>query len=356
MKKAIIIVDKQGLSRELLEQIFKSDYETILVDDGKRALVEITKHLNNLAAVFLDWDTPVFNGNQVLQVLKQKNITEMVPIILTTDREDKQVEVSGYGLHAATVLHKPYAALAVRKQCVYFMELFERMAQYEKNMEQKEKSFQKQQDQLKGYYDKLLDGICSIVEYRLPKSERHIKRVRGFTRILAAAYKSAYPEEGIDEAYIETLVRAASVHDIGKIAVSDSILMKPGRLTEDERQIMMSHTTKGGEILEMIREVMDDEMFEMAYDICRWHHERHDGKGYPDGLKGDEIPLAAKIVSLVDVYDALVSDRIYKKAYDADTAFHMIMNKECGVFDPKLMKCFETSRKIIELFSENNFD
>ena len=349
MRRTIIIADEEGLGRELLEQIFANDYNVITVGDGKRAIAEINSHLGELAAVFLDWDTPVLNGYQMLQVLKIKNICGMLPVFLTTSKDESQIEVTGYAMNVAAVLHKPYTAITVRRQVVRMMELFDRMDALEQEVAEKEKYVQEQRVKLDDFYDKLLDGISTIVEYRSPESERHIKRIKNFTRIMAAAYKNLYPEKGITEEQIAIIVRASAIHDIGKIAVSDSILLKPARLTEDERQIMMSHTTKGSEILELLRDVQDEEQFKVSYEVCRWHHERHDGKGYPDGLKGDEIPLSAQIVSLVDVYDALVSERIYKKAYDADTAFHMIMKGECGAFAPEILKCFESARKLIEL-------
>lgn len=354
MKRTIVIADGDGQARELLEQIFTNDYNIISVEDGKRAVAEINAGLKELAAVFLDWDTPVLNGYQILQVLKIKNVMNTIPVFLTASKTEAQIEITGYSMNVAAVLHKPYRAIALRRQVVRLIEMFDKMRACELVAEEQEEKLLKQRDKLNDFYDKLLEAISTIVEYRTPESERHIKRIKGFTRIMAASYKNLYPESGLTEEQILLLAKASAIHDIGKIAVSDSILLKPAKLTEDERQIMMSHTTKGGEILELIREVQDEDLFKISYEVCRWHHERHDGKGYPDGLKGEEIPLSAKIVSLVDVYDALVSERIYKKAYDADTAFHMIMKGECGVFAPDVLKCFEASRKLMELFAENN--
>lgn len=354
MRRTIIIADGEGLSKELLEQILINDYDIILVDDGKQVMTEINSHRKELAAVFIDWDMPAMNGYQLLQVMKIKNLMDKFPVFLTTSKSETQIEVTGYSMNVAAVLHKPYAAIAVRRQVVRIIEIFDRMGTLEKAADDQEKKLQEQRNKLNDYYDKLLDAISTIVEYRSPESERHINRIKSFTRLLAAAYKNSYPDKGLTEGQITSLVRASAIHDIGKIAIPDSILLKPARLTEDERQIMMSHTTKGSEILELLRDVQDEEQFKVSYEVCRWHHERHDGKGYPDGLKGDEIPLSAQIVSLVDVYDALVSDRIYMKAYDKETAFQMIMKGECGAFAPEVLKCFESSRKLIELYAENN--
>lgn len=354
MRRTIIIADKEGLARELLEQIFANDYDIVLADDGKQALAEINTHIRELAAVFIDWDIPGFNGYQILQVLKIKGVCSRVPVILTTDKEETQIEVTGYAMNTAAVIHKPYTAITLRRQVIRLIELFDKVAALEAAAEEKEKKVRQQQEKLDDFYEKLLDSISTIVEYRSPEFERHILRIKNFTRIMAASYKNLYPKANLTDEQINRMVRASAIHDIGKIAVPDSILLKPARLTDDERQVMMSHTTKGVEVLELLRDVQDEEQFKTSYEVCRWHHERHDGKGYPDGLKENEIPLSAKIVSLVDVYDALVSERIYKKAYDTDTAFHMIMKGECGVFAPDILKCFEASRKLIELYAENN--
>ena len=186
------------------------------------------------------------------------------------------------------------------------------------------------------------------------ESGMHIKRVKGLTQIMAQAYAKLYPEEGLTEEDIYMIVKASALHDIGKIAVPDNILLKPGRLTDEEFKIMQSHTTKGCEILSKLEEVQESGQYQVSYDICRHHHERYDGRGYPDGLVGDDIPLSAQLVSVVDVYDALVSERVYKKAFSKDEAYDMIMNGKCGTFSPKMLKCFEKARKVIELFSDTH--
>ena len=210
------------------------------------------------------------------------------------------------------------------------------------------------QKKLDGFYDSLLDAIGTVMEYRISESDQHVKRIKGFARILAVAYRNEFPDCGLNEDEINRIVRGSVIHDLGKIAVPDAVLLNPAKLTEDEKQILKSHTTKGEEIMQLLREVQDEEQFRVSSEICRWHHERYDGKGYPDGLEGDEIPLSAQIVSIVDVYDELVSERIFKKPVDKETAFRKIMGGECGVFAPKLLQCFEASKKLLELFSDSN--
>lgn len=157
-----------------------------------------------------------------------------------------------------------------------------------------------------------------------------------------------YPECGLDRKHIDMIVSASSLHDLGKISIPDSILMKPGRLTKDEFEYMKSHTIRGCEILDSMKIEWEPESRQISYDIIRHHHEKYDGCGYPDGLKGDEIPLPAQLVSVADVYDALVNERCYKDAYSTDEAFRMIVNGECGVFSPRLMEVFRNVRDRFE--------
>ena len=204
------------------------------------------------------------------------------------------------------------------------------------------------------FNEKLIDVVSNIVEFRDLESGEHVKRVKGLTRIMAEAYMELFPDSGLTQEKINVIVRASALHDIGKIAIPDGILLKPGKLSSEEFEIMKSHTTKGCKILKLLDMVQDNEQLQASYDICLYHHERYDGKGYPEGLKGDDIPLSAQLVSVVDVYDALVSERVYKKALDKDTAYHMIMDGKCGNFAPKLLKCMEYARTRIEGFADSH--
>ncbi len=184
------------------------------------------------------------------------------------------------------------------------------------------------------------------------ESGQHIKRVKGFTKLLAERLMKDYPEYGLDKKKIEVIVAASSLHDIGKIAIPDNILLKPARLTVEEFECIKSHTTKGCDILDCIEGIWEDDYRKVSYEICRHHHERYDGKGYPDGLKGDEIPISAQIVSVADVYDALVCERVYKDAIPKAEAFHMIINGACGLFSPKLMECLRNVREEFEQLAD----
>ena len=353
MKKSILIVDDEELSRELLRQMFENEYDIIMAENGQEAISQVMENLDDIVCILLDLVMPVLNGYQVLQVLNAKKGTDHIPVVLITAQADTKVELACYSLGASSVVSKPYVAQVVRQNVNNIISFHQNMNNLENKVQEQKDKLRKKQEKLERFSDTLLEAISEIVEFRDLESGQHVKRVKGFTRIIAQAYMQKFPEAGLTKADVDTIVRASALHDVGKIAIPDNVLLKPGRLTDEERQIMMDHTVKGCEILNQLEGVQDEEQFRASYDICRHHHERHDGKGYPDGLKGDEIPLSAKLVSIVDVYDALVSERVYKKAFDKDTAFHMIMNGDCGVFDPKLLEVFSSCRNAMEAFADS---
>lgn len=207
---------------------------------------------------------------------------------------------------------------------------------------------QKQAQELQRMNERIIETMSNVVEFRNLESGDHVRRVKDFTRILAGYVAKLYPEYHLDEEDVDVITAAAAMHDVGKIAISDAILLKPGRLTEEEFEIMKTHTTKGCEIIDMLGDIQEGEYGRASYDICRYHHERYDGKGYPEGLKGEEIPIAAQIVSVADVYDALVSERCYKNAYTPAEAYDMIVGGACGQFSPKLLLCLARAREEFE--------
>lgn len=209
---------------------------------------------------------------------------------------------------------------------------------------------------LKEINNGIIDILSTVVEFRSIESGNHIKRMKGFTKILLKYVNAIYEDVHFSRETMEVISSAAAMHDVGKVAIPDSILLKPGRLTPEEYEVMKEHTVKGCEILDSMATLQDKNYYKYSYEICRYHHERYDGKGYPDGLAGDEIPLAAQVVAVADVYDALVSKRVYKDAYSHEEAFQMIMKGECGAFDPRLLECFVHAKAEMEALSKEYGD
>ncbi len=349
-----MIVDDEEINRELLKQMFEDDYSILMANDGKEAIYQLGKHMNDIAVILLDIVMPVLNGFQVLQMLHSRGILDKIPVILVTAQDDPQTEFQCYQMGATSIINKPFVAQTVRKRVISTVELYRNVDEMESTISEQNKKIEEQKRKLNAFNDKLLEAVSNIVEFRNLESGTHVKRVKGFTRIFVLTYKKLYPQDGLTDEQIEVIVRASALHDLGKIVIPDSILLKPGRLTDDERKIMMTHTTKGCELLNLLSDVQEQDQFKASYEICRYHHERYDGRGYPDGLAGEAIPISARLVSIADVYDALVSERVYKKAFDKETAYNMIVNGQCGIFDPKLLRCFEYCRDEIESFADNN--
>lgn len=212
---------------------------------------------------------------------------------------------------------------------------------------------QKQALELKRMNERIIETLSNVVEFRNLESGDHVKRVKDFTRILAGHLAKVCPEYQLDKEAVDVITAAAALHDVGKIAIPDAVLLKPGKLTTQEYEVMKTHTTKGCEIIDMLGDIQEGEYGRAGYEICRYHHERYDGKGYPEGLIGEEIPIAAQIVSLADVYDALTSERCYKSAYTPAEAYDMIMRGECGQFSPKLLLCLDKARRELEEKAES---
>jgi len=204
-----------------------------------------------------------------------------------------------------------------------------------------------QEEQLDNTISFLVAILSSICEFRDLESGEHVKRIQAYTNIMIRKVMNLYPEYGITEADCKLITTASALHDIGKIVIPDEILMKPGKLTSDEFAEVKRHTLYGCEILDRFVQY-EDEFYRYCFDICKYHHERWDGKGYPEGLIGEKIPIWAHIVGIADVYDALVNQKIYRGAVEREKAVSMILNGNCGVFNPKVMECFKASLKEFE--------
>jgi putative two-component system response regulator len=334
MRTKILVVDDDELNREILETILRGDYSILQAEDGEQALELFEKYHDGIAAVLLDLLMPKMDGYAVMDVMRQRGWIEHIPVLIISGETDIKIEKKCFEYGVSDFIRKPFDNTLVKKRVRNIVSLF----QYQNELEEK---VEEQTKKIQNSNENIIDILGSIVEFRHLESGEHIKRVKGFTRILGYEVMGKYPEYGLTEQKIKTIVTASSLHDLGKIAIPDYILMKPGRLTDEEFKIMKSHTTRGSEVLEQYKDIWDEEYQKASYEICRYHHERYDGRGYPDGLLGEEIPISAQLVSVADVYDALVSERVYKSAYSTDEAFRMIMTGECGIFSPKLLDAFE---------------
>jgi putative two-component system response regulator len=336
MNKTILIVDDMEINRSILAERFRNEFEILEAADGLEAL-SIMNQNDNISAVLLDLVMPKMNGIEFLRKLHELGKTDHTPVFVITAENAEQTLAEAYDLGAVDVITKPFMMNFVRRRISNVIELY----MHRNNMM---KIIDAQMERLDRQNRLLVETLASAVEFRDCESGEHVKRMSRLTRILMARFGQMYPEYYLPEAEIEKVAMASELHDVGKISIPDAILNKPGRLTKEEFEIMKQHTVRGCELLESMPEgTLDREIYKYSYDICRHHHERWDGKGYPDGLAGDEISVWAQIVSLADVYDALTSPRVYKPPFEHEVAVRMIMDGECGTFNPKMLDVFQAS-------------
>lgn len=336
----ILIVDDKEVNRAILRDMFQDRYDILEAENGQEALELIEEHPKDIAVILLDIIMPVMNGFELLEILNYKDMMFYTPVVLITGDTSRESEKKGYDYGIADMVVKPFDPHVVRRRVYNIIELYAYKRQLESMVESQTAILVEQAEKLKQSNNQIIDTMSTIVEFRNLESGQHVNRIKLFTKKLAEKVAQKYPEYALDEQSIAIITSASAMHDVGKIVIPDSILLKPGRLTGEEFETMKTHTTKGCEIVNLVNGLESESYYKAGYEICRYHHERYDGRGYPEGLQGEDIPISAQIVSIADVYDALVSDRVYKKAFPKDEAFRMIVNGECGVFSERMIGCF----------------
>lgn len=358
MRHKILIVDDVDVNRSILSLMFEAEYEILEAENGKVAMDLIEKYMGEIAVILLDLHMPVVSGFEVLENLCTRNLIEKIPVILITGDNSHESEREGYEYGVSDIIHKPFDPHIVSTRVKNVIELYQHKNHLEELVKEQTVKIVAQSERLKEMNRNVIDTLSTMVEFRNLESGQHIIRIRSFTKVILECLAKYYPEYGLNDEKIDTIAFASVMHDVGKIAIPDGILLKPGRLTNDEFEVMKTHTLKGCDIVKAItsslNEGEEDDFYKYCYDICRHHHERYDGNGYPDRLSGEEIPIAAQAVSIADVYDALVSERVYKNAFSPDEAYEMIINGECGIFSPKILTCFKMSKQTFEQLVDKN--
>ncbi len=343
-KQHILIVDDEEVNRAILDVMFRSEYEILQASNGEEAIKYIEED-HDLALVLLDIVMPVMDGFGVLDYMKEHELLESTPVILITSETVRNSEDRAYAYGIADVMHKPFYPDIVKRRAKNIIELYQNKRNMEERLKEQEEAIRAQEQKIRENNEFMIDALSTVVEFRSLETGEHIKRIKYFTRVLLKYLQKYFPKYGLTQEQIGEITRAAALHDIGKIGISDAILLKPGKLTDGEFEIMKTHTTLGCDILQSFCQDQDDDFYRYCYDICRHHHERWDGGGYPDHLVGDQIPLSAQVVAIADVYDALVSKRVYKGAYANSVAYDMIISGECGQFSPDVLECFKLAKE-----------
>ena len=330
-KERILIADDSAMNRAILTEMLGDGYEILEAEDGRQA-VSILQTDASVDLLLLDIMMPNMDGFDVLTMMNKYHWIDEIPVIMISAENASSFVERAYDLGATDYISRPFDMAVVRRRVINTLMLYAKQKRLVRLVA--EQVYEKEKSS-----STMINILSHIVEFRNAESGLHVLHIQTATDILLRTLVQKTDKYGLTAADIFLIRTASALHDIGKISIPESILNKPGKLTKEEFETMKTHTTIGADILDKLPFQQESELVKMAYSICRWHHERWDGRGYPDGLKGDEIPIAAQVVAMADVYDALTSERCYKKAFDHDTAVQMILNGECGQFNPLLLEC-----------------
>ena len=353
VKQQILIVDDSEMNREILTEMLRDDFRILEAENGEEALKMLKQYGTGISLMLLDIVMPVMNGFEVLAAMAREHWMDDIPVIMISSEGSEDYIRRAYEMGIADYIRRPFDAKIVYQRVFNTIKLYAKQRRLISLVA--DQIYEKEKN------NRMMVGILSqIVEFRNGESGPHVLHIQTLTRLLLERLVQKTGQYGLSWSEQYMISMASALHDIGKIGIDEKILNKPGKLTKEEFDIMKTHTLIGATMLENLKMYQGEILLEVAYQICRWHHERYDGKGYPDGLVGEEIPISAQVVSLADAYDALISDRVYKKAYSHEQAVKMILNGECGAFNPVLLECLtdiqDHLKEVVNSDFVENFD
>ena len=331
-KTQILLVDDSKMNRMLLREILGDGYHILEAENGQECLEKMQAEAGNIALVLLDINMPVMDGFEVLKAMNANHTIEDTPVIMISSEDSDAAIRRSYELGASDYVNRPFDARIVYRRVTNTIKLYAKQRRLVQMVSDQIRARENNTDMLVGV-------LSHIVEFRNGESGAHVRHIRIITERLLHRLLEISSNYSITAEQQDLIPLASALHDIGKIGIDEKILNKPGKLTPEEFKVIQTHSMLGAKMLHDLDGFAEQPLLQTAYEIARWHHERWDGRGYPDGLKGDEIPISAQLVSLADVYDALTSERCYKKAFSHEKAVQMILNGECGAFNPLLLQC-----------------
>ena len=331
-KSQILLVDDSAMNRMILKEILGGDYRILEAENGQECLEKLQTEAENIALVLLDINMPVMDGFEVLKAMNANHTIEDIPVIMISSDDSDAAIRRSYELGASDYVNRPFDARIVYRRVTNTIKLYAKQRRLVQMVSDQIRARENNTDMLVGV-------LSHIVEFRNGESGAHVRHIRIITELLLHRLLEISSQYPITAEQQDNIPLASALHDIGKIGIDEKILNKPGKLTPEEFEVVKTHSMLGAEMLHQLENFNEQPLLQTAYEITRWHHERWDGRGYPDGLKGDEIPISAQLVALADVYDALTSERCYKKAFSHEKAVQMILNGECGAFNPLLLQC-----------------
>ena len=331
-KSQILLVDDSAMNRMMLTEILRDSYHVLEAENGRECMEKLQAEAGNIALVLLDINMPVMDGFEVLKAMNTNHTIEDIPVIMISSEDSDATIRRSYELGASDYVNRPFDARIVYRRVTNTIKLYAKQRRLVQMVSEQIRARENNTDMLVGV-------LSHIVEFRNGESGAHVRHIRIITELLLRRLLEISSRYSITAEQQDMIPLASALHDIGKIGIDEKILNKPGKLTPEEFEVMKTHSMLGAQMLHDLDNFAEQPLLQTAYEIARWHHERWDGRGYPDGLKGDEIPISAQLVSLADVYDALTSERCYKKAFSHEKAVQMILNGECGAFNPLLLQC-----------------
>ena len=331
-KTQILLVDDSKMNRMLLREILGDGYRILEAENGQECLETLRAEAGNIALVLLDINMPGMDGFEVLKAMNANHTIEDTPVIMISSEDSDAAIRRSYELGASDYVNRPFDARIVYRRVTNTIKLYAKQRRLVQMVSDQIRARENNTDTLVGV-------LSHIVEFRNGESGSHVRHIRIITERLLHRLLEISSNYAITAEQQDMIPLASALHDIGKIGIDEKVLNKPGKLTPEEFKVIQTHSMLGAKMLHDLDEFSEQPLLQTAYEIARWHHERWDGRGYPDGLKGDEIPISAQLVSLADVYDALTSERCYKKAFSHEKAVQMILNGECGAFNPLLLQC-----------------
>jgi len=333
-RQCILIVDDSEMNRAILYEMLHNNFDILEAESGEICISMLEKYNRDISLLLLDIVMPGMNGFDVLEQMNRRKWIKSIPVIMISSEHSDFYIQNAYDMGVSDYISRPFDIKVVCRRVNNTIKLYAKQRRLTTILTEQVKSKEESR--------KIMVAILSqIVEFRNGESGLHVTHVNVLVKMLIERLRQVTDQYDISWVKQDLIVMASSLHDIGKIGIDDKILNKKGKLTQEEFEIMKTHTLIGASILENLEEYQQEPLVQTAYDICRWHHERYDGNGYPDGLKGEEIPISAQVVSIADVYDALVSKRVYKERYTYDKTLEMILGGECGVFNPILLQCLK---------------
>ncbi len=334
VRQQILIVDDSEMNRMILTHMLQDEYSILEASNGAEGLAMIEQYGTGISLILLDIVMPIMDGFGILGYMNANHYIEDIPVVMISGEDSDQNIRRAYDLGVSDYILRPFDANVVYRRVQNTITLYTKQRRLISLVTHQSREREK--------HDRIMIDILSqIVGFRNSESGSHVLHINGITRILLEQLMKKDNHYHLSWQDCEMIVMASTLHDIGKIGIDDSILNKPGRLTPEEFEIMKTHAALGAQILDNLEMYRDEPLVRTASEICRHHHERYDGRGYPDGLAGDRIPISAQVVSIADVYDALVSPRVYKSAFSHEDAMRMIIAGECGVFNPLLLECLQ---------------